>query len=108
MSEAAAVTDQNFDTEVIQSATPVLVDFWAAWCAPCRAIAPIVEALASENEGKLKVTKMDVDNNPAISARYGIRSIPTLLLFKNGDVVETIVGAGSKQALQQKIQPHLS
>jgi thioredoxin 1 len=108
MSDAAAVTDQNFDTEVIQSATPVLVDFWAAWCAPCRAIAPIVEALASENEGKLKVTKMDVDNNPTISARYGIRSIPTLLLFKNGDVVETIRGAGSKQALQQKIQPHLS
>jgi thioredoxin 1 len=108
MSQAAAVTDQNFETEVLQSATPVLVDFWAAWCAPCRAIAPIVDELAVENEGKLVVKKMDVDNNPGIAARFGIRSIPTLILFKGGSDVATIVGVRSKQELLQKIQPHLS
>jgi thioredoxin 1 len=108
MSQAAAVTDQTFENEVVQSPTPVLVDFWAAWCAPCRAIAPVVDEIASEYTGKLKVTKVDVDSNPAIATKYSIRSIPTLLVFKGGDVVETIVGAASKQALLQKIQPHLT
>ena len=102
------VTDATFQAEVLGADVPVLVDFWAPWCAPCRAIAPIVDELATENAGKLEVKKMDVDNNPGVSARYGIRSIPTLLLFKNGDVVETIVGASSTQTLQQKIQRHLS
>jgi thioredoxin 1 len=108
MSQSVAVTDQNFDTEVLQSGTPVLVDFWAAWCAPCRAIAPIVDEIAGEYPDKLKVMKVDVDNNPAIASRYGIRSIPTLLLFKDGDVVETVIGVAAKQALIQKIQAHIS
>jgi thioredoxin 1 len=108
MAEAVAVTDQTFEDEVIGATTPVLVDFWATWCGPCRAVAPIVDEIAGEYPDKLKVMKVDVDNNPAIASRYGIRSIPTLLLFKSGDVVEQIIGAASKQALLSKIQPHLT
>ncbi len=108
MSNAVAVTDQSFENEVLQAPTPVLVDFWATWCGPCRAVAPVVDEIASELQGRLKVTKVDVDNNPSVAARYGIRSIPSLYLFKNGKVVEQVIGALSKQALLQKIQPHLS
>ena len=86
------ITDNNFSTEVLQSAKPVLVDFWATWCGPCRMIAPIVEELATEYEGKFKIGKMDVDNNPQTATQFGIRSIPTLLIFKGGKVVDTIVG----------------
>jgi thioredoxin 1 len=108
MSNAVAVTDQTFENEVLQSATPVLVDFWAEWCGPCRLIAPIVDELATEYNGRLKVTKLDVDSSPGVAARYGVRGIPTLILFKNGRVVDQVVGAASKHQLLQRIQPHLA
>jgi thioredoxin 1 len=107
MGNAVAVTEQSFDTEVVQSSVPVLVDFWAAWCGPCRAIAPTVEELAGEYAGKLKVVKVDVDENPDVSGKYGVQSIPTLLVFKNGEVVERLIGAYPKNMLLQKLQPHL-
>lgn len=107
MSNALAVTDQSFKSEVLQSATPVLVDFWATWCGPCRAIAPIVDEIAVEYSGRLKVVKVDVDSSPTVAAEYGIRGIPSLFVFKNGRVVEQVMGMVSKQALVQKLQPHL-
>jgi len=107
MGNAVAVTDQSFDQEVLQSPVPVLVDFWAAWCGPCKAIAPTVDQMAVEYAGKLKVVKIDVDANMEVSNRYGIMSIPSLVLFKNGQVVEKIVGALPKPAVVSKIQPHL-
>ncbi len=97
------ITDDNFETEVINSEIPVLIDFWAVWCGPCKIIAPVVEQLADEFEGKLKVGKLDVDSNQQTSIKYGVRSIPTLLLFKNGQVKETIIGAVPKQQIVQKI-----
>ncbi len=102
------VNDANFQTEVVNSTIPVLVDFWASWCGPCKMIAPIVEELAKEYHGKLKVGKLDVDANPAVSMQYGIRSIPTLLVFKGGRVVEQIVGAVPKGKLVDKVNLHLS
>lgn len=102
------VSDQNFKSEVLESPTPVLVDFWAVWCGPCKMIAPIVEELAREYDGKLKIAKMDVDANPRTAMDFGIRSIPTLLIFKGGAVVEQIVGAIPKRQLVDKLTPHLS
>jgi len=102
------VDDANFQTEVIKSDKPVLVDFWAIWCGPCKMIAPIVEELAKEYDGKLKVTKMDVDANPRTAMQYGIRSIPTLMIFKGGQVVEQIIGAVPKRHLLDKVSPHLN
>lgn len=102
------VTDANFESEVIKSEQPVLVDFWAEWCGPCRMVAPIVEELAKEYNGTLKVGKMDVDSNPQVSMQYGIRSIPTLLVFKGGRVVEQVVGAVPKRILTEKVSKHLN
>jgi thioredoxin 1 len=107
MSNALAVTDQSFDQEVLKAPVPVLVDFWAAWCGPCKQIAPTVEQIAGEYAGKLKVVKLDVDANIEVSTRYGIQGIPTLLLFKGGQVVEKLVGAYPKATLVSRIQSHL-
>ena len=101
------VTDVTFEEEVLKSELPVLVDFWAVWCAPCRMIAPMVEELATEREGSLKVVKMDVDNNPDTAMKFGIRSIPTLLIFKNGQIVDQVVGAVPKAMLESKIEKHI-
>ena len=101
------VTDQNFDAEVLKSSQPVLVDFWAAWCGPCRMIAPTVEALASEYAGKAKVAKVNVDENQSTPAQYNIRGIPTLLLFKDGQVREQLVGAASRDVIENMIKKHL-
>lgn len=97
------ITDGNFESEVLKSDIPVLIDFWAVWCGPCKIIAPIVEQIAEEYNGKLKVGKLDVDSNQESSIKYGVRSIPTLLIFKNGQVKETIIGAVAKQNILQKI-----
>ena len=101
------VTDSNFDQDVLKSETPVLVDFWAAWCTPCRAIAPIVDELATEYAGKVKVGKMDVDRNSATPLRYGVRGIPTLLVFKGGQVKEQLVGYKGKEEIQKALDKHL-
>jgi thioredoxin 1 len=98
-----AFTDANFDREVLQSDIPVLVDFWATWCAPCKAIAPLVDAVAVEYAGKIKVGKVNVDENPATPGKYGVRGIPTLILFKGGAVIDQIVGAVPKSQLEALI-----
>jgi thioredoxin 1 len=98
-----AFTDANFDREVLQSEIPVLVDFWATWCAPCKAIAPLVDAVADEYVGKIKVGKVNVDENQATPAKFNVRGIPTLILFKGGVVVEQIVGAVPKSQLEAMI-----
>lgn len=107
MSEPIDVTDDTFETEVIQSAIPAMVDFWAAWCAPCRMIAPILEEIAQEYDGQLKVAKLDVDHNPQVATQFGVMSIPTLILFKDGKTVERLMGYMSKKRLLEKITPHL-
>jgi thioredoxin 1 len=105
--DTVTVLDSTFKTEVLESATPVLVDFWATWCAPCRAIAPALEELATQYKDKVKVAKVDVDENNGIAQQFGIRSIPTLLLFKGGKVVEQIVGAVPKSKLEESIKKAL-
>jgi thioredoxin 1 len=107
MGKAIEVTDANFE-EIISSDKPVLVDFWAEWCGPCKMIGPIVEELAGDYEGKAVIAKMDVDMNPQVPAKFGIRSIPTLLVFKNGQLVDKQIGAVPKSVLNQKIQAQLA
>jgi thioredoxin 1 len=107
MSSAAAVTDATFEQEVVKSETPVLVDFWAEWCGPCKAMAPILEQVASEQADKLRIVKVDVDENSDNAGRLGIMSIPTMVLYKGGQPVERIVGFMPKEKLLQRLQPHL-
>ena len=97
------ITDENFESEVIKSDKPVLIDFWAVWCGPCKMIAPIVEELASEYNGKVKIGKLDVDSNQQSSIKFGVRSIPTLLLFKDGKLKDTIIGAVPKKNIVDKL-----
>jgi len=101
------INDSNFDQDVLKSETPVLVDFWATWCGPCRALAPIVDELAKEYQGKLKVAKMDVDRNSATPMRYKVTGIPTLLVFKGGQVVEQLVGYRQKDQITQALDKHV-
>ena len=102
-----AFTDKNFEAEVIQSEIPVLVDFWATWCAPCKAIAPLVDAIAEEYEGKIKVGKVNVDENQGTPSKYGVRGIPTIVLIKEGKVVDQVVGAVPKAQLEALIKKAL-
>jgi len=103
MSKPVEVNDSNFDQMVLKSKTPVLVDFWAAWCGPCRMVSPLVEELAGEYEGRVTMAKLNVDENPQIASQYGIMSIPTLLIFKNGAPVSNIVGFRPKAELQRSL-----
>lgn len=107
MSSVTPVTDATFQQEVLQSDLPVLVDFWAPWCGPCRMVAPVVEEVAAQYEGKVKVLKMDTDQNPQTAGNYGIRSIPTLMVFKGGEKVDLVVGAVPKTTLTSTIEKHL-
>jgi thioredoxin 1 len=104
----SAVTDASFEQDVLKSQLPVLVDFWAEWCGPCRMIAPVLEQLAQEASGKLRVVKLNVDENPATPPKFAIRGIPTMILFKNGQVAATQVGAVHKAQLNAFVQPHLA
>src|SRR5436853_2062943 len=101
------ITDTNFESEVLKSNVPVLIDFWAAWCGPCRALAPAVDAIATEFQGRVKVGKLDVDANGSTSARYNVRGIPTLLVIKDGQVKEQIVGAVDKGVITKALDKHL-
>ena len=103
MADVQQVTDESFDREVLKAELPVLIDFWAPWCGPCRAIAPVVEELAKEYAGRLKVVKMNVDDNPQTPSRYGVRGIPNLIVFKGGEVKEQIVGAVPKAQLVKAV-----
>ncbi len=108
MSHPVDVTDDTFDADVLKADVPVLVDFWADWCAPCKMIAPIVEDLAEEYDGRVKFAKMDIDSNPKTYFGYGIRGIPTLLIFKGGVPVSQVVGAVPKSALKEKLEESLA
>ena len=101
-----AATDATFDDEVLKSESLVLVDFWAPWCGPCRLVAPVLEEIAGENTNKVKIVKVNVDENPGVSQRYGIRSIPTMMFFKGGSQVDTLIGAAQKQHIQEKVDAH--
>jgi thioredoxin 1 len=104
MTKQIAVTDATFEQEVVNSDKPVIVDFWAVWCGPCKMIAPIMEEFASEYDGKVKIAKVDVDNNPNVAVKFGIRSIPTVLFFKDGKIVEQVIGAYPKSHFQERLE----
>ena len=107
MTAPQAVTDSDFELEVLEADTPVLVDFWAEWCAPCKMVAPVLDDLANEYDGKIKFTKVDVDTNPETAMKYGIRSIPTLLVFKGGSPVDQVVGAVPKAVIKKRLDSAL-
>jgi len=107
MSKAVTVSDATFTDEVLNSEMPVLVDFWAAWCGPCRVVGPILDEISIEHDGKLKVAKVNIDENQAIAQQLGISSIPTMVLYKNGEMVERIVGAYPKPRILEKVEPHI-
>jgi len=104
MADVLEVTDATFDTEIMNSDIPAMVDFWAAWCGPCRMVAPVVEELAKEYAGKVKVAKLDVDQNRQTPIKFGIRNIPTIILFKGGEVAQTIIGAQPKSSIEKEIK----
>jgi thioredoxin 1 len=104
MGDIFEVSDKNFDTEIMQADQPAIVDFWAEWCGPCKMVGPIVEELAKEYKDKIKVAKMDVDQNRETPARFGIRNIPTLIFFKNGEVAKTIIGAQPKSSIEEELK----
>lgn len=108
MAKPEAITDDNFEKTIADSETPVLVDFWAEWCPPCHMIAPVLEDIASEYDGKIKITKLDVDYNPRTSQLFGVQSIPTMIVFKGGKVVDRLVGFMPKARLLEKLNPHMS
>lgn len=108
MSAAAQVTDTTFDQEVLESDVPVLVDFWAPWCGPCRMVAPVVDEIAEQYVGQIKVVKVNTDDNPNVASRYGIRSIPTLMIFKGGQRVDMVVGAVPKTTLATTLEKHIN
>jgi thioredoxin 1 len=104
MADLLEVTDETFDTEIVNADIPAMVDFWAEWCGPCRMVGPVVEELAKEYDGKVKIAKMDVDSNRQTPARFGIRNIPTLILFKGGEVAQTIIGAQPKSSIEEALK----
>lgn len=108
MSAAVAVTDASFKQEVLESDVPVLVDFWAPWCGPCRMVAPVVDEIAQQYEGQVKVVKLNTDENPNVASQYGIRSIPTLMIFKGGQRVDMVVGAVPKTTLANTLEKYLN
>jgi thioredoxin 1 len=107
MANTQPVSDQNFDSEVLKSSTPVLVDFWAEWCGPCRALGPKLEEIAHELSGKVRVVKVNIDENPDVPAKFGVRGIPTLILFKNGQQVDQIVGNHPKENIVTMLNRHV-
>ena len=108
MSNAIPVTDTNFDAEVLKAGTPVLVDFWAPWCGPCRAVGPAVDAIAKEFEGRVKVVKLNTDEEQEVAIKYGVVSIPTLILFKDGAEAKKVIGAYPKKRLEAELEPALA